>query len=164
MPVGKLPTRTIAASFYGVFSRWSELWEQFDHMIIRNGDLTLAQKFHYQKLFLKGAAASTIASLPTTEACYVDAVSVLKKRFVDKTRLEQEYFSRRRMLTPIRSPTDTAAFRKLHEQVLTSIRGLEFLGVTKKKKEGVVFCDDFCHSPPDAPWCTSHAVPQLMCN
>lgn len=68
--------------------------------------------------------------LPTTEACYKDAIDILKKRFGDRTRLEQEYFSRLRTLPSVRS-SDPTALCKLYDQIVINIRGLETLGVSK---------------------------------
>ncbi|XP_077535930.1 uncharacterized protein LOC144148229 [Haemaphysalis longicornis] len=56
---------------------------------------------------------------------------MLKKRFGDRTRLEQEYFARLRMINPIRSSSDTSGLHKLNDQVLVNIRGLETLGVKR---------------------------------
>ncbi|KAH6945052.1 hypothetical protein HPB50_006973 [Hyalomma asiaticum] len=69
--------------------------------------------------------------LSTTESCYKDAMATLQKRFGGKTRLEQEYFAKLRMLSPVRSSNDTKALRNLRDQVLMNVRGLETLGVEK---------------------------------
>ncbi|XP_049274155.1 uncharacterized protein LOC125759434 [Rhipicephalus sanguineus] len=122
----KLPKLTIAP-FAGDLCRWNDFWEQFDQMIHRNGSLTATDKFNYLRFFLRGDAASAIVGLPTTEACYKDAIDILKRRFGDKTRLEQEYFSRLRTLPSVRS-SDLTALRKLYDQVVINIRGLETLG------------------------------------
>ncbi|XP_037515038.1 uncharacterized protein LOC119391430 [Rhipicephalus sanguineus] len=122
----KLPKLTIAP-FAGDLCRWNDFWEQFDQMIHRNGSLTATDKFNYLRFFLRGDAASAIVGLPTTEACYKDAIDILKRRFGDKTRLEQEYFSRLRTLPSVRS-SDPTALRKLYDQVVINIRGLETLG------------------------------------
>lgn len=81
-------------------------------MIHRNGSLTATDKFNNLRFFLWGDAASAIVGLPTTEACYKDAIDILKKRFGDRTRLKQEYFSRLRTMPSVRS-SDPSAFRKL---------------------------------------------------
>lgn len=125
-----LPKLTITP-FNGDLCRWSEFWEQFDQMINKNSGLSVCEKFNYLRLFLKGDAASAIGGLPTTEACYQDALEMLKKRFGDRTRLEQEYFARLRMINLIKSSSGTSGLRKLNDQVLVNIRGLETLGVKR---------------------------------
>ncbi|KAH9360269.1 hypothetical protein HPB48_005721 [Haemaphysalis longicornis] len=117
--------------FCGYLCRWNEFWELFDQMINKNSGLSVCEKFHYLRLFLKGDAASAIGRLPTTEACYQDSLAMLKKRFGDCTRLEQEYFARLRMINPVRSSRDTSGLRKLSDQVSATNRGLETLGVKR---------------------------------
>ncbi|XP_037508939.1 uncharacterized protein LOC119385602 [Rhipicephalus sanguineus] len=129
-PGAKLPKLTINP-FAGDLCKWSEFWEQFDQVINQNGNLSTSDKFNYLRLFLKEDAAAAIAGLPTTEACYEDALDILKRRFGDKKRLEQEYFSRLRRLTPVRSSNEVAKLRKLYDHVLINTRGLEALGISK---------------------------------
>ncbi|XP_037529331.1 uncharacterized protein LOC119406672 [Rhipicephalus sanguineus] len=78
----KLPKLTIAP-FSGDVCKWTEFWEQFLQIVHNNVTLTTTEKFHYLRQFLKGDAASAVAGLPTTEACYKDAVDLLQKRFGD---------------------------------------------------------------------------------
>ncbi|XP_070378077.1 uncharacterized protein [Dermacentor albipictus] len=121
-----LPKLT-TAPFAGDLCRWNDFWEQIDQMIHRNGSLTATDRFNCLRFFLRGDAASAIVGLPTTEACYKDAIDILKKRFGDRTRLEQEYFSRLRTLPSVRS-SDPRALRKLYGQIVINIGGLETLG------------------------------------
>ena len=141
----KLPKLTIAP-FAGDLCRWNDFWEQFDQMIHRNGSLTATDKFNYLRFFLRGDASSAIVGLPTTEACYKDAIDILKRRFGDKTRLEQEYFSRLRTLPSVRS-SDSTALRKLYDQVVINIRGLETLGVSKTSFSAML-CDILLRALP----------------
>lgn len=62
-----------------------------------------------------------MAGLPTTETCYNDAVDMLQKRFIDKTRQEQEFFATLHYLTPVRASGDTRALWQLYDHVLVNI-------------------------------------------
>ncbi|XP_037564630.1 centrosomal protein of 135 kDa-like [Dermacentor silvarum] len=145
-PGVKLPKLEINA-FDGDLCKWNAFWEQFDQIINQNGTLTATDKFNYLRLFLKGDAATAIAGLPTTEACYVDALDMLKRRFGDKKRLEQEYFSRLRRLTPVRFSNEVTKLRKLYDQVLINTRGLEVLGVSKSSFSSML-CDVLLRALP----------------
>ncbi|XP_037506439.1 uncharacterized protein LOC119382671 [Rhipicephalus sanguineus] len=142
----RLPKLTIAP-FSGDLCKWTEFWEQFDHIVHSNVRITATEKFHYLRLYLTGDAASVIAGLPTTASCYNDAITMLQKRFGDKTRLEQEYFAKLRMLTPVRSTNDTKALRNLYDYVLVNIRGLETLGVHKSSFSSML-CDILLRALP----------------
>uniref|UniRef100_A0A224Z9V1 Tick transposon n=1 Tax=Rhipicephalus zambeziensis TaxID=60191 RepID=A0A224Z9V1_9ACAR len=142
----KLPKLTIAP-FSGDVCKWIEFWEQFVQIVHNNATLTTTEMFHYLRQFLKGDAASVVAGLPTTEACYKDAVDMLQKRFGEKTCQEQEYFARLRQLTPVRASGDTRALRKLHDHVLVKIRGLESLGVQRSSFSSM-FCDIILRTLP----------------
>nr|XP_037270723.1 D-2-hydroxyglutarate dehydrogenase, mitochondrial-like [Rhipicephalus microplus] len=93
-------------------------------------------KCNYLRFFLKGDATLAIVGLPTTEACYKDTIDLFKKRFGDRTRLKQEYFSRLHTLPSIRS-SDPSALRKLYDQVIINIRGLETLGELWRLRESI---------------------------
>ncbi|KAH9379375.1 hypothetical protein HPB48_008087 [Haemaphysalis longicornis] len=56
---------------------------------------------------------------------------MLKKRFGDRTRLEYKSISPGSNDHPIRSSSDTSGLRKLNDQVLVNIHGLEILGVKR---------------------------------
>ncbi|XP_037528988.1 uncharacterized protein LOC119406321 [Rhipicephalus sanguineus] len=142
----KLPKLTIAP-FSGDVCKWTEFWEQFLQIVHNNVTLTTTEKFHYLRQFLKGDAASAVAGLPTTEACYKDAVDLLQKRFGDKTRQEQEYFARLRQLTPVRAYGDTRSLRQLYDHVIVNIRGLESLGVQRSSFSSML-CDVILRALP----------------
>ncbi|KAH9369608.1 hypothetical protein HPB48_010667 [Haemaphysalis longicornis] len=116
-------------------------------MVNQSGCLTLSEKFNYLLLFLKGAAASAVSDLQNPEACYKDAIGILKRPFGDKTRLEHEYFATLRMLNPIKTSSDTVELRKLYYYVLVNIRGIETLGL-KKSSFSSMLCDILLRALP----------------
>ncbi|KAH6925229.1 hypothetical protein HPB50_002204 [Hyalomma asiaticum] len=88
-----------------------------------------------------GDAATAIAGIPSIESCYKDAIGYCNAtRFGEKTRLEQEYFARLWMLSPIRLSNNKKALLKLHNQVLVNIRGLKTPGVQKSSFSSML-CD-----------------------
>lgn len=77
-------------SFQRGISKWIEFCKQFESTVQNNVNLSETDKLHYRR-YLGGEAASAIANLQTTEACYVDAIGLLKRRFGDIIRIEQDY-------------------------------------------------------------------------
>ncbi|XP_064459297.1 uncharacterized protein LOC135369713 [Ornithodoros turicata] len=88
------------------------------------------EKFQYLRSLLVGRASAAIEGLQATEACYDDALELLKKRFGDRQQIEHEYLSRLRQLSHIRSSHDTGGLRKMYDQTQSSMRGLKSLGIT----------------------------------
>ncbi|KAM7280957.1 uncharacterized protein ISCGN_005922 [Ixodes scapularis] len=126
----RLPKLTITP-FKGEISKWSAFWEQFDETIHKNASLSTSEKFGYLRMYLGGEAEAAVAGLPRTDTCYTDAIEVLNRRFGDKKRLEQEYFSSLRLISPVKSANDTSGLRTMFDQVQINIRGLQTLGVNK---------------------------------
>ncbi|KAH9375652.1 hypothetical protein HPB48_010044 [Haemaphysalis longicornis] len=124
-------------------------------MINQNGGLTVCEKFNYLRLFFKGKDASSARGLPTTEACYRYTYPNIKRRFGDKTQVEQAYFARLRMLSPVKTSSDTVGLRKLYDYVLVNIRDIETLGVRKSSCSSML-CDIISRALPHdmdlGPW------------
>ncbi|XP_040065111.1 uncharacterized protein LOC120838993 [Ixodes scapularis] len=124
----RLPKMDITI-FKGDISHWRTFCEQFDGTIHSCRALSTTDKFHYLRRYLAGDAASAIAGLPTTERCYADANELLKKRFGDPKRIEQEHLSALRNLHQIRSSVDTRGLRKLYDSTQLNMRCLNALDV-----------------------------------
>lgn len=71
----------------GDLDEWVRFWEQFNQTIPPSSNLTPSTKLYYLKAFLAGDAAAATAGLATSELCYADAITMLKGRFGDRTRL-----------------------------------------------------------------------------
>ncbi|KAH8008879.1 hypothetical protein HPB51_006198 [Rhipicephalus microplus] len=74
-------------------------------------------------------AATAIACLPMTEACYVDAMSMLKERFGDKTMIIQQHLTALRNLLKVTSANDIHGLRRFYGATQLNIRCLEALNV-----------------------------------
>lgn len=92
--------------FEGALNEWLPFWEQYEATIHVNQSLTPIQKFHYQWKYLSGYAASAVAGLPTTEACYQDAIDLRKQRFEDRWRIEEQHLHALRSLPQVQSSTN----------------------------------------------------------
>lgn len=115
--------------FNGEPTQWPSFWEQYQSSIHENSTLSKVEKFQYLRWLLEGPAYAVIDGLQPTESCYDDALDLLKKRFGDKRKIEQEYFSRLRQLAHVRSSRDTAGLRNMYDRIQSSMRGLKVLGV-----------------------------------
>ncbi|XP_042148992.1 uncharacterized protein LOC121837441 [Ixodes scapularis] len=142
----RLPKLTITP-FKGEISKWSAFWEQFDETIHKNASLSTSEKFGYLRMYLGGEAEAAVAGLPRTETCYADAIEILNRRFGDKKRLEQEYFSSLRLISPVKSANDTSGLRTMFDQVQINIRGLQTLGVNKSSFSSML-CDILMRALP----------------
>ncbi|XP_064475618.1 uncharacterized protein LOC135389507 [Ornithodoros turicata] len=123
----KLPKLEIP-KYNGDLCSWQPFWEQFRDAIHTNRSLPQSEKFHYLRALSTGPAAAAIAGLQVTEACYEDALSLLKNRFGDKGRIEKEYLSRLRHLPTVISSNDVSSMTKLYDYLQANIRDLTSLG------------------------------------
>lgn len=105
-------------------------WEQYYTTIHTNAALSTVEKHSYLRRYLAGEADSAVEGLPTTEACYNDAVKMVKRRFCDKRRIEQQHLTALRCLFNVKSATDTKGGRKLYDLTQLNVRGLTTLGVS----------------------------------
>ncbi|KAH7973912.1 hypothetical protein HPB49_006926 [Dermacentor silvarum] len=78
-------------TFKGDIHKWAAFWEQFEQTVHLNKAISTTTKFLYLRHYLAGEAAAAIAGLPTSEACYADAVELLKERFDDRKRIVQHH-------------------------------------------------------------------------
>lgn len=124
----RLPKMDITI-FKSDISHWRTFWEQFDGTIHSCRALSTTDKFHFLRRYLAGDAAWAIAGLPTTERCYADAIELLKQRFGDPKRTEQDHLSALRKLSQIRSSVDTRGLRKIYDSTQLNILCLNALDV-----------------------------------
>ncbi|XP_064465287.1 uncharacterized protein LOC135376728 [Ornithodoros turicata] len=114
--------------FDGDLSKWCTFWEQFEAMIHNNVNLTPSEKFHYLR-HLTGSAASAIAGLPTTAACYEDALQLLKTRFGHLSQIRQTHLQKMRRLPFVKSIDDVKGLRNLYDHVEVHTRSLKTVAV-----------------------------------
>lgn len=77
--------------------------KEFGSTIHNNHSLATTDKFHYMRRYLRGKAATTIASLQTTEACNDDGSELLKGRFGDIFRIEENNLFKLISVQPVSS-------------------------------------------------------------
>ncbi|KAM7281479.1 uncharacterized protein ISCGN_006453 [Ixodes scapularis] len=124
----RLPKLDIT-TFRGDVTQWQTFWEQYEGTIHSNRTSSTMDKFHYLRRYLTGETAAAIAGLPTTEACYADAIQLLKQGFGDQKRIEQVHLAALRNLPRVRSSTDTMGLRNLYATMQLNIRSLNSLNV-----------------------------------
>ncbi|XP_075540101.1 uncharacterized protein LOC142575011 [Dermacentor variabilis] len=123
-----LPMLTIKP-FHGDVCQWTSFWEQFNGVVHANVALRKTDKFHYLRNYLVGEAATAIAGLLTTEACYQSAVQLLEQRFGDRSQIVQHHFSALCELQPVTSPSDTRELRGLYDVIQLNVRYINVLEV-----------------------------------
>ena len=76
----KLPKFTLPR-FNGNPVKWTAFWDSYESSIHNNGELSEVDKFNYFRSLLEGSAFEAVQSLTLSAANYLDAISILKKRF-----------------------------------------------------------------------------------
>ncbi|XP_077548532.1 uncharacterized protein LOC144161808 [Haemaphysalis longicornis] len=66
--------------------------------------------------------------IPTSE-CYDDAIDILQQRFGNQAALIQDHIDSLMNLTPVSSPRNVRALRRMYDNVQAHLRGLKALGV-----------------------------------
>ncbi|KAH7954175.1 hypothetical protein HPB49_016117 [Dermacentor silvarum] len=116
-------------TFKGDIHKWAAFWEQFEQTVLLNNAISTTTKFFYLRHYLAGEAAATIAVLPTSEACYADAVELLKERFGDRKRIVEHHLTALRHLPHVKSGSDVRGLRQLNDAAQINIRCLTALSV-----------------------------------
>ncbi|XP_077553123.1 uncharacterized protein LOC144167838 [Haemaphysalis longicornis] len=124
----KLPKLELL-KFNGNRRNWQPFWEQFETAIHKNSDLAPSEKFNYLRAALIGDGAAAIAGLQPTSECYDDAIDILQQRFGNQAALIQDHIDSLMNLTPVSSPRNVRALRRMYDNVQAHLRGLKALGV-----------------------------------
>ena len=88
----KLPKLALC-SFDGDITTWYSFWDSYESTIHKNEDLANVDKFHYSNSLLEGSTHEAVSGLTVTAANYLEAVTILQKRFGGK----QQIISRHNM-------------------------------------------------------------------
>lgn len=128
VPIRTKLLRIELTKFDGHRRNWHKFWSQFESSIHSNPELKDTDKFHYLTNLLTGTAASAISGLPITDACYADAVEILKKQFGDSEVIVQDHLHTLINLKPVSSSSDVAELRKLYDKVQVHCRSMKALG------------------------------------
>lgn len=88
-----------------------------------------SEKFNYLRAALIGDGAAAIAGLQPTSECYDDAIDILQQRFGNQAALIQDHIDSLMNLTPVSSPRNVRALRRMYDNIQAHLRGLKALGV-----------------------------------
>jgi len=115
--------------FAGDFLDWMTFNDAFSAAIASDDNLDDVQKFQYLRSQLDGEAARTIAGLPLSSANYMEALSLLEKRYGQPHKIVSSYM---KALWDLPKPSDNASsIKDFYDHMETYIRGLRSLGKTE---------------------------------
>lgn len=120
-------------TFNGDLHEFIPFWEQFKSAVHENRNLDSAAKFNYLKSVLTGRALETINGLTPSEACYNDAIDMIKNEFGNKERIIDSYIQQLINLNPVKGKHDVTGLRKLYNTTSAVTRSLNALGISSEK-------------------------------
>lgn len=120
LPVIQIPT------FNGNFKDWSPFVDMFESLVHNNNTLSSVQKFQYLKQSLQGEAASLLKHLPISEANYLSAYELLKKKYNREDYIIEAHLTTLLEYPPVRQLSATS-LRKLTNTYEETVRALEAL-------------------------------------
>ena len=124
----KLPKLSLK-KFNGDVTKWSTFWDAFESSVHNNPGLSAFDKFNYLKSLLEGPASEAVSGLKLTAVNYVEAVSILKKRFGNKQQIISKHMENLLGIDVITSQHNLKGLRHLYDTVESQVRGLRSLGV-----------------------------------
>ena len=133
----KLPKLELR-KYNGKICEWQEFWDGFSSSIDNNEQLSDVDKFAYLRGLLEEPAKSTIAGFSLTEANYMSAVELLKKRFDKKSAVQRAHVNELIQLSPVFKERDTRGLRNLYDSCEAHNRALKALGVSEESYSSIV--------------------------
>lgn len=121
----KLPTMQLP-KFNGSYENWTDFYDSFDSIIVKNTNISAIQKFHYLKSCLSGSAEKIISSLQISASNFPIAWQLVCNRFSNKQLLIHNHIKSIFNLKPIRE--DSTCIRLLVDTLTSNLRSLESLG------------------------------------
>ena len=115
--------------FNGDLTKWEAFWSTFNSAIHLNTTLSAVDKFTYLSSLLEGPAMHTIAGLKLSEANYIEAIDILKKRFGNKRLIINRHMDTLLEIESVSSADNIKALRHLYDQVEFQVRSLKSLEV-----------------------------------
>ncbi|KAI5641038.1 hypothetical protein NE865_06694 [Phthorimaea operculella] len=122
-----LPTIDIPSFDGKDFTKFKSFMDLFDALIHKNKSLTDVQKLFYLRKYLTDDALSVIINLPVVNESYAEALTLLKKRYENKTRLISNHINIILELPAIQKGT-ASALRSLISDVQQQLHALKNLG------------------------------------
>ena len=121
----KLPKLNLP-TFDGDVLEWQAFWDSYETSVHTNPTLSNVQRFNYLKSLLRNEALQSITGFPLTNLNYEKAISLLRERYGQETKIVQTYMQ---ALIDLAPPSNTlVSLRCFYDQNETYIRGLESLG------------------------------------
>ena len=114
----KLPKLALR-SFDGDITAWYSFWDSYESTIHKNEDLANVD-----------SAREAVSGLTVTAANYLEAVSILQKRFGSRQQIISRHMDILLNVEPVASSNNIKALHHLCDLVESHIRGLKALGVT----------------------------------
>ena len=121
--------------FGGNYLDWPNFYGLFSTVIDDNMELTDLEKFHHLRTNLYDAALDTIASLELVPANYREAVSILKKRFDNKTLHFQTHLKEIFGLNVVGSEAGSG-LRQLCDKINSHLRALKSMATLEEISDG----------------------------
>ena len=123
--------------FAGKITKFREFWDLYDVAIHSNNALTDIQKFSHLKTLLTGSAYHCVGGFNLSAENYSAAILTLKERFDKSEILIDIHMNKLNNLRPIISD-DPVPLRIFYNDMVTSIRALESLGVPTSEYERMI--------------------------
>ena len=116
---------------------WVTFWDSFQSAIDTNEQVTDTQKFQYLKMYVDKTAADTISGLQLTSSNYKQAIKLLTDLFASKQLIVSSYMNTLFKLSAV-EVMDLTKLRYLLDQVESTIRSLQSVGITPESYESFV--------------------------
>ena len=144
----KLP-KLVLKKFNGDLTAWSTFWELFQNSVHFNSALSNIEKFSYLLSLLESSALEAVSGLSLTTANYVEAISILKKRFGNKHLIVSKHMEVLMSVENVGSDHNLKGLRRLFDTVESQVRGLRALGITADSYGGLLSSLLITKLPPE---------------
>ena len=124
----KLPKLTLR-KFSGDPTAWTPFWDSYESAIHLNPDLSDIDKFNYLQSLVEHSAAEAIAGLTLSSSNYLEAITVLKRRFGNKQQLINKHMEALLSLPAVTSVYELRNLRQLYDKVESHVRSLKSIGI-----------------------------------
>lgn len=129
----KLPKMNIPV-FSGNYMEWQSFFDLFTKTIHENAHLNAAQKLQYLKSLVRDDAASLLKHFSVTDANYIEALQLLKKRFDRKKHTINAFIEAFLMQSKV-IHADFCNVRKMLDTSEEVVRGLRALGPNAESRD-----------------------------
>ena len=123
--------------FSGNPGEWVTFWDSFQSAIHTNEQLTDTQKFQYLEMYVDKTAADRISGLQLTSSNFKQAIKILTDRFTSKQPIESSNMNTLFKLSAV-EVMDLTKLRYLFDQLESTIRSLQSVGITPESYESFV--------------------------